>query len=594
MREILRKTINVILRIFVGSLIQLVLFLINKKFIMIYIPDKSGNCPHITDLLAKIYSIYEREVANTNSKGIKVIKKLINNPKVIEELEELGIVFIDDFQNVSIEDIVFLNSFMIDNKDLTYLKSNNIEYYDLNCRQLINYQIVNPEDCAFNKGKCPYLQDLINSNIKLAKTSDAYFLVGSKERLQPLFDTIQKYCDCYIITDFEDLKRVIMEEKFDFFTKIGLSGGIEVSQKELSNYQAYGMFLIFYQNKLQELKSNQEEINNRLKIAEDNAVIQKVVGHFQDLNQDGKYLRGVLIALGKYLSNYELDQEYLNLAYAYEMFQTSILIHDDIIDNAKIRRGKETIPRRICHEYLNQSNNPIYQTDVLKLANSVAICMGDYGFFNAFTIIVQNYADHPELTKILTFFNEIVIKTIKGEILDVYLPFLEKYELNNITEEDVLNIYSFKTSWYTLIGPFFLGYILGGNKENEYLKNIFLKMGILFQLKDDILGIFGNQDIGKSNVSDIEEFKQTLLYTYVINTNYGNDFLKIYGNKNIKSSELQKIRQILVTSGTIQYINDYIEDLYNSVLDEINDLNLEDEGKSLLKGLLIYLKTREK
>ena len=119
-------------------------------------------------------------------------------------------------------------------------------------------------------------------------------------------------------------------------------------------------------------------------------------------------------------------------------------------------------------------------------------------------------------------------------------------------------------------------------------------MGILFQLKDDILGIFGNQDIGKSNVSDIEEFKQTLLYTYVINTNYGNDFLKIYGNKNIKSSELQKIRQILVTSGTIQYINDYIEDLYNSVLDEINDLNLEDEGKSLLKGLLIYLKTREK
>ena len=277
------------------------------------------------------------------------------------------------------------------------------------------------------------------------------------------------------------------------------------------------------------------------------------------------------------------------------MFQTAILIHDDIIDNAKIRREKETIPRRICRKYLDLSNDATYHEDVLKLANSLGICAGDYGFFEANKLIVKNYANNPHLADILIEYNDIVTKTIEGEIIDVALPFYGKYDIVKPEEADVLNIYHLKTSFYTIIGPFTLGYLLGGKKIDEKLQNVLDKIGISFQIKDDILGIFGDKKkTGKSNTSDISEFKQTILYTYIINTPYKDEFLKIYGNKIINDKDLNKIRNLLKISGSYDYALSYLEELYSNTLLEIDDLDLEDDGKDLLKGLLIYLHNRKK
>ena len=79
------------------------------------------------------------------------------------------------------------------------------------------------------------------------------------------------------------------------------------------------------------------------------------------------------------------------------MFQTSVLIHDDIIDNARTRRGKETIPRRICKKYLNKINDKEYQMDTLRYANSIGICSGDLGFYEANKLIVNSYKNHEYL-----------------------------------------------------------------------------------------------------------------------------------------------------------------------------------------------------
>lgn len=179
--------------------------------------------------------------------------------------------------------------------------------------------------------------------------------------------------------------------------------------------------------------------------------------------------------------------------------------------------------------------------------------------------------------------------------MDVILPFMGKYNYQEVLEKDILDIYHLKTSWYTIIGPFSLGFILGNREISKDLEDILNKIGLAFQLKDDILGIFSDsKKIGKSNTSDIEEFKQTILYTYIINTEYKDEFLKIYGKKNIKDSDLIKIRELLKLSGSYDYANDYLDNLYGDVLESIDKIELSNEGKDILKGLLIYINIREK
>ena len=121
-------------------------------------------------------------------------------------------------------------------------------------------------------------------------------------------------------------------------------------------------------------------------------------------------------------------------------------------------------------------------------------------------------------------------------------------------------------------------------------------MGIAFQIKDDLLGIYGNQKhIGKSTNSDIEEYKQTILYSYVMNTEYKEELLKYYGNLELTETEISKAKHIFEISGAKKYATNTIEKLFNQGLKEIDKIEfIEKKNKNLLKGFVTYLKNRSK
>lgn len=639
---------------------------------MIYIPKICGTCNGANKALSLVYEIYEREIAKENPKKIYIYKEILHNPKVIKELNDLGIETIDNLDNATNEDIIIIRAHGVSKEIIDYLESNNVEYYDATCPNVFKihqkiyekyqdgYEIIiigkssHPEvigsngwcenkgiiienendlnkignnekkyivcQTTFNKELynniitkikeiyidkeiiidntlCSAVENICKSSIEIAKKSDLMFVIGglNSSNTKELFNKVSVYTKTYMFSNINDFYQFILKEDLSNYKDIGITGGASTPIKEIYNYKYLLEFIIYYKDRLKELKDNQNKINNNLKCDISNENVESIIDDFIDLNQDGKYIRGVLISLGYFLSSGKQDTEYLNLAYAYEMFQTSVLIHDDIIDNAKLRRGKETIPRRICQRFINKNSNKDYHNDVLRLANSLGICAGDLGFYEANKLIIDSYYNNKNLNKILRLYNEIVIKTINGEILDVILPFMGKYNYQEVLEKDILDIYHLKTSWYTIIGPFSLGFILGNREISKDLEDILNKIGLAFQLKDDILGIFSDsKKIGKSNTSDIEEFKQTILYTYIINTEYKDEFLKIYGKKNIKDSDLIKIRELLKLSGSYDYANDYLDNLYGEVIDSINKIELSNEGKDILKGLLIYINIREK
>ena len=351
------------------------------------------------------------------------------------------------------------------------------------------------------------------------------------------------------------------------------------------------LFLDFYNKNKKDLEKSIIEFNNNLK--EDNKLINNNLEVFKKLNSNGKLIRGILIELGYYLLSDDISYA-KDLALAYEVFQTSILVHDDIIDQDDIRRNVKTI------HSVNKDNYSIIEDKniINHLSNSIALCMGDYGLFTANKIITESYKNDKNLGNILSCYNDIVIKTIKGEILDVVLPYESKYKSieNDTLKDSIINIYKLKTAYYTIIGPLVLGLTLNNanDKQKKDIESFGEKVGIAFQIQDDILGIF-NDNIGKITGSDIKEYKQTLMYYYIQTTPYKDEFNKIYGTNNLSIDNIQKIKDLLIDSKSYEYALNTMNDLYDESIKLLDNISwIKKEKKELLRGFVEFLRNRNK
>ncbi len=397
----------------------------------------------------------------------------------------------------------------------------------------------------------------------------------------------------YSFTNLQDFFKWLMkEENID---------SIKVNGTEEAN-NVY-KFVKYYKQTKKECEQALLNANDTFKEDKDNDLVKESIQELIRVNSDGKFLRAMLIALGYITFTSNKDNAYLPLAAAYETFQTAILIHDDIIDNAVLRRSKETIPvsyKARFDEYKNK-DKVTFETKKNHIADSLGICIGDLGFYLANKIIIDNYKDNAKLAEILSLYNKIVINTIKGEIIDVKLPFDAEYLGESVTNENsVMEIYHLKTSWYSVVGPYLLGMTLAGsNKESmDKMENILNNLGIAFQIKDDLLGIYGvEEELGKSASSDISEFKQTILYAYLVEKSpeYLDEINKYYGKEELKSEELNTVKEIFEKSGAKVYAENIMNKLFANAINSLKEEEiLGKEYKEILLGLVEYLRLRTK
>lgn len=354
----------------------------------------------------------------------------------------------------------------------------------------------------------------------------------------------------------------------------------EISKKvHISSSKAKELlsFIKFYFPVRMKLEKKLSTLNNKL--TSKNPLIDEALSYFTNLNSDGKFLRGTLIGLG-YQNASKNDFDFLDLSLAYETFQTAILVHDDMIDRGDKRRGKQTINTIYKEKFSNLK-------DKEHIANSLSVCIGDLGFYISNQIIVENYFNHPNLAPVLKCFNDVVMKTACGEFIDVYLP--NERDIEDL-EPLIMDVYKLKTAIYTVLGPYFLGMILAGEKDYKKHEKILLDIGIAYQIRDDIFGIYG-KFTAKSVTSDIEEFKQTILYSYAIRTPYKDELLKYYGKKTGKK-ELEKVREILSDCGAKRYAEKKMLMLFNRARKTINESDIK--NKEALLGLMTYLEISSK
>ena len=309
--------------------------------------------------------------------------------------------------------------------------------------------------------------------------------------------------------------------------------------------------------------------------------VEGLINTFADACEGGKRLRAMLVLLGYRLAgNKDENLEIYKAAAAYEIFQTAILIHDDVIDASELRRGKPTVHVALGNDHLAKSN---------------AVCLGDFGIFLTQKVLGKLEIEPEILVRAMRIYNKTLMNTIAGELLDVNSPYSK-----HVSKDRILNIAYLKTAWYTIIGPMLLGAILGGASEELTLKieEFGKHVGIAFQLKDDILGIFGEEEVvGKSITSDIAEKKLTLLYLYVLeegNMEQLEIFNAYYGKQNVTEAECKIIRDIMNDLDVVSKVEKILKEEMELAKQMVESLTTEDEMRKELDDFINFLTSRKK
>jgi len=335
------------------------------------------------------------------------------------------------------------------------------------------------------------------------------------------------------------------------------------------------------------------------------------MSYFTHINSGGKMLRGVLANMGYYICGGKERIDYSDeLALSLEVFQSSILIHDDLLDHGKTRRGKETAHVRIFNEF-NISNAKVLEDspDVMKdLVSGVSVALGYVGLYVAYQKLLKAYSDNENLIRLLKEYNNMVIKTVEGGIMDVVIPFSERYKDQIPVESPIPqdpfvvieNLATLKTAYYTTMGPIVLGMILAGATDDQTAKvaDIMLDTGLAFQIQDDLLGIYADWEVlGKDVGADVAEYKQTFLYAYVKKTNEAalKELNKYYGDDSIDLSGVKRVQEIFNETGAYKFAHDKMEFHYARAKENLSKIDfLDDEGKELILGFIEYLEQRKK
>jgi geranylgeranyl diphosphate synthase type I len=288
----------------------------------------------------------------------------------------------------------------------------------------------------------------------------------------------------------------------------------------------------------------------------------------------GKRIRAVLMIVGYTACGGKDLKEIIKTSISAELIHSFLLIHDDIIDNDDFRRNGPTV-----HKSYGKMYSP-------KLAEAIAIIVGDYSGYYALDLIINSRFDDKNKLEALNEIINAIKETCYGEFIDVL------GSVKEVDEKEIQKIHLYKTAKYTFSYPLRAGAMLAGaNKQVlKQFNNIGILLGLAFQVKDDILGIYGDEkEVGKPIGSDIREGKKTLL---VLKAN--SPYVKSKLGKKISLSELEKIRKIIKDSGSLAYSQDLISTLISKAKKEISKLKVRQKEKSFLIKMADYVAERSK
>ena len=332
-----------------------------------------------------------------------------------------------------------------------------------------------------------------------------------------------------------------------------------------------------------------EQIEEASKISD---YTRDVVANIKEYTlRGGKRLRPIFLIYGyKCLIEDDNIDAIIEASISIELMQSYLLIHDDIMDEDELRRGKPTFHI----EYKNICAALFGEGEARKFGENMAILAGDLLEAYGMDVLTNSRFKEEYVKRALRKYTEIVKNVGYGQILDIMS---EKKKA--ITEAEILLIHKLKTASYTIENPLQIGAILAGAVEADLtvMSNYGLPLGLAFQIQDDILGLFGTEEkIGKPVGSDIREGKKTLLILHALSNCSEKEkgiITSAMGNAEVTMAEIDTIRDIVRETGSRDYSKRLVGEKIEEAIHAIEGSNFSAEAKEFLVKIADFVGVRD-
>ena len=291
------------------------------------------------------------------------------------------------------------------------------------------------------------------------------------------------------------------------------------------------------------------------------------------LRLGGKRLRPLLCCVATATFSPEW-QRALPAAAALEIFHNFTLLHDDLMDRSPLRRGQETVFRR--------------------WGDNTAILSGDAMSIEAYASLAE-IEEKALLGVIVPLFSQMALEVCIGQQLD--MEFETRCE---VRPEEYMEMIRLKTS--VLLGASLqIGALIGGAQPADALRlyEAGVQLGLAFQIQDDLLDVYGDeQTFGKPIGGDIIHAKKTLLLLYTLEQLQGDALSELHSilalSPEERAGKVDRVRRLYDEAGTRAYAEGEVQRLTDKAFFLIDQMELRDEGRSLLLALFHTLSGRAK
>ncbi|MFC7464190.1 isopentenyl-diphosphate Delta-isomerase [Brachybacterium sp. GCM10030252] len=275
----------------------------------------------------------------------------------------------------------------------------------------------------------------------------------------------------------------------------------------------------------------------------------------------------------------EDDRAAVDAACAIELLHAALVIHDDVIDGDLTRRGRENVAGRFASEAQAAGAT---QRDARAWGDASSIIAGDLLITRAHGLIATLDVAEDRRRSALEIFSETVLESAAGEHTDVLLSM----HLSDPTSDDVIAMIEHKTAAYSFRAPLALAAALSGapRRVADAVDVIARQIGVIYQLRDDVLGTFGDEcETGKSVLSDLREGKETLLISYARHDPAWSDIAHHFGDESLTPADGAQVRDVVERSGARAYVESRIDARRDEVRRRIHAADLPVELVQLLE-----------
>lgn len=323
-------------------------------------------------------------------------------------------------------------------------------------------------------------------------------------------------------------------------------------------------------------------------MAEVSADIAPLMGAISGLASGGKRLRALLSYWGwRGAGGAVLDDVPVRAGVALELFQSAALIHDDIIDRSDTRRGAPSVHERFSALHAEAG----WDLDAARFGHAAAILTGDMCLSfseEAFTAVGSAAAAGTRARRI---FNTMRAEVMAGQYLDILEEVAGPSRPRTTAVSRAKNVIRYKSAKYSTEHPLGIGGALAGADDGllAAYSAFSLPLGEAFQLRDDVLGVFGDpRTTGKPAGDDLREGKRTVLIALALEAADGAAAAELergLGHPDLTPDDVDRLRGIISTTGALDSTERLIDDLSSRAFAALDRLEVEPEVRAALEAL---------